>query len=51
MLRNVDWYSVTDVYGPLKIGPVVCPETPVTTKLRRVTSQKSEYLIHTAAEN
>jgi hypothetical protein len=34
---------------PLKMGPIGCPETSVTINLRRVTSQKGEYLIYTAA--
>jgi len=37
----------TDVSGPLKMGH---KETSVTITLRCVTSQKSEYLICTAAE-
>ena len=35
---------------PLKIGPIGCLETSVNTNLRCITSQRSEYLIYTAAE-
>jgi hypothetical protein len=35
---------------PLKMRPTFCPETSVSTTLRYVTSQKSEYLMYTAAE-
>jgi len=35
---------------PLKKGPIGCPKTSVTTKPRRVTSQKSEDLAYTAEE-
>jgi len=35
---------------PLKMGPIGCTETSVTTNLRCVTSQKSEDIIYTAAE-
>lgn len=30
---------------PLKKGPICCAETPVTTKLRRLTSQKSRHFL------
>jgi hypothetical protein len=39
------WSALT-----LKMGPIVCPETSVTTKLRYVTSQKSANLVYTAVD-
>jgi hypothetical protein len=55
MLRGVYWWLVTDVSGqpiglvfkgqtnawPLKMGPILCPETSVNTHLRCVTLQKT----------
>jgi hypothetical protein len=38
------------IAGPLKMGPMGCIETSVTTSLRCVTSQKSEDIVYTAAE-
>jgi hypothetical protein len=43
MLHIVDYYLVTDVSGqPMKMWPMGCPETSVTTNQRCVTSQKSD---------
>ena len=39
------------IAGPLKMGPIGCTETSVTTSLRCVTSQKSEDIVYTAGES
>ena len=58
MLGGVDWYLFKGVSGQstgwtawlLKIWPLGCPETSVSTNIRHVTFQKSKYLIYTAVE-
>ena len=50
-LRSLDWCLVTDVSGRLiGTGLIGCPKMSITINIRYVTSQKSGYLIDTAAE-
>jgi hypothetical protein len=42
MLRSVYWLLVTDVSGPLKMGPLSCPEPLAIINPACLTSQKSE---------